>query len=56
TLQATRQEVLALGVAIHSYKLQVQRQASVTPEQQQVLELVDRLQERFVASLPSSTN
>ena len=56
TLQATRQEVLALGVAIHSYKLQVERQASVTPEQQQVLELVDRLQERFVASLPSSTN
>ncbi|MBV9689774.1 MAG: hypothetical protein JO202_08675 [Ktedonobacteraceae bacterium] len=55
TLQATRQEVLALGVAIHSYKLQVECQPSVTPEQQKVLDLVVLLHDRLIASLPSST-
>ncbi|MBV8822733.1 MAG: hypothetical protein JO123_08085 [Ktedonobacteraceae bacterium] len=55
TVQATLREVLALGVALHSYKLQVERQPSVTPQQQEVLELVCRLHERFVASLPSNS-
>ncbi len=53
TIQATRQEVMALGAAIHSYKLQLERQPSVTQEQQEVLELVGRLHDRFVASLPA---
>ncbi|MBV9688265.1 MAG: hypothetical protein JO202_00990 [Ktedonobacteraceae bacterium] len=54
TIQATLQEVVALGVAIHSYKLLLERQPSVMPEQQEVLDLVRMLHDRFVASLPSS--
>jgi hypothetical protein len=53
TLQATRQEVVALGMAIHSYRMLLERQPSVTQEQQKVLELVGRVHDRFVASLPS---
>ncbi|MBV9019661.1 MAG: hypothetical protein JOZ71_03000 [Ktedonobacteraceae bacterium] len=56
TIQATLQEVVALGVALHSYKLQLEHQPSVLPEQQEVLDLVLLLHDRFVASLPSSTN
>ncbi|MBV8823216.1 MAG: hypothetical protein JO123_10540, partial [Ktedonobacteraceae bacterium] len=55
TIQATLQEVVALGVALHSYKLQLESQPSVLPEQQEVLDLVMLLHDRFVASLPSST-
>jgi len=55
TIQATLQEVVALGVALHSYKLQLEGQPSVLPEQQEVLDLVMLLHDRFVASLPSST-
>ncbi|MBV9691996.1 MAG: hypothetical protein JO202_20065 [Ktedonobacteraceae bacterium] len=54
SIQATLREVLALGVALHSYKMQLEGQPSLRPEQQEVLELVSRLHDRFVASLPSS--
>ena len=55
TIQATLREVLALGVALQSYKRQLEGQPSIRPEQREVLELVMLLHERFVASLPSST-
>ncbi|MBV9690858.1 MAG: hypothetical protein JO202_14260, partial [Ktedonobacteraceae bacterium] len=55
TIQATLREVLALGVALQSYKLQLERQPSVTPQQQEALELVSMLHDRLVASLSSSS-
>jgi len=52
TIQATLNEVIALGAAIHGYKILLEQQPTVMPEEQEALELVRVWHNRLVASLP----